>query len=105
MEYVPGGELYSLIEKNGRMTENDARKYFQQIISALAYCHERHVAHRDIKPENILLDDQSFLKIGDFGLANFIRDGVFFKTSCGSPNYAAPEVISGNRYCGPEVDV
>ncbi|CAG9318654.1 SNF1-like_5 [Blepharisma stoltei] len=104
LEYVSGGELYTLIEK-GRLQENEARKYFQQIISAISYCHQRRVTHRDIKPENLFLDEDSNIKIGDFGLSNIIRDGVFFKTACGSPNYAAPEVIAGCRYCGPEADV
>lgn len=104
LEYVSGGELYSLIEK-GKLHEQDARKYFQQIISAISYCHKRRVAHRDIKPENLFLDEDMNLKIGDFGLSNITRDGLFFKTACGSPNYAAPEVIAGNKYCGPEADV
>ena len=105
LEYVPGGELYNSIERRGRFPENEARRYFQQIISAIGYCHSHKVAHRDIKPENILLDEQNNIKIGDFGLSNVLRDGQFFKTSCGSPNYAAPEVISGLSYCGPEADV
>ncbi|CAN6452351.1 unnamed protein product [Victoria cruziana] len=63
------------------------------------------VVHRDLKPENILLDSKCNVKIADFGLSNIMRDGHFLKTSCGSPNYAAPEVISGKLYAGPEVDV
>ena len=105
MEYVPSGELYNLIERRGRLPESEARKYFQQIISAIDYSHDHGVAHRDIKPENILLDNDKNIKVGDFGLSNYMRDGEFFKTSCGSPNYAAPEVISGLTYCGPDVDV
>jgi 5'-AMP-activated protein kinase catalytic alpha subunit len=61
------------------------------------------VVHRDLKPENILLDAKMHVKIADFGLSNVMRDGRFLKTSCGSPNYAAPEVISGKLYAGPEV--
>lgn len=60
---------------------------------------------RDLKPENLLLDGDYNVKIADFGLSNMMRDGHFLKTSCGSPNYAAPEVISGKLYSGPEVDV
>lgn len=105
MEYLPGGELYSLIERNGRLCEELGRYYLQQIVSGIEYCHFHRVVHRDIKPENLLLDQNGNVKIADFGLSNFLKDGEFLKTSCGSPNYAAPEVISGNKYCGPEVDV
>jgi len=61
------------------------------------------VVHRDLKPENLLLDEHMHIKIADFGLSNIMKDGVFLRTSCGSPNYAAPEVISGRLYAGPEV--
>jgi 5'-AMP-activated protein kinase catalytic alpha subunit len=105
LEYIPGGELYNSIERKGRFQESEARCYFQQIISAVGYCHSHKVSHRDIKPENILLDEQNNIKLGDFGLSNVMQDGHFFNTSCGSPNYAAPEVISGTSYCGPEADV
>ena len=63
------------------------------------------MVHRDLKPENLLLDENNNIKIADFGLANFLEDGCFLDTSCGSPNYAAPEVISGRMYAGPEVDI
>jgi len=105
MEYVPGGDLYHLIEQRGRIAEAEARVFFQQIISAVDYCHRHQVTHRDLKPENILLDEFNRVKVGDFGLANLMRDSEFFKTSCGSPNYAAPEVLTGTLYCGAEVDV
>ena len=105
LEYIPGGELYNAIERKGRFPEAEARRYFQQIVAAVGYCHAHMVSHRDIKPENILLDEQNNIKLGDFGLSNVMRDGHFFNTSCGSPNYAAPEVISGLLYCGPEADI
>ncbi|KAH9627259.1 hypothetical protein KSS87_004655 [Heliosperma pusillum] len=76
-----------------------------EIISGVEYCHRNMVVHRDLKPENLLLDSHHNVKIADFGLSNIMRDGHFLKTSCGSPNYAAPEVISGKLYAGPEVDV
>ncbi|KAI8773283.1 5p-AMP-activated protein kinase catalytic subunit alpha-2-like isoform X1 [Biomphalaria glabrata] len=63
------------------------------------------VVHRDLKPENLLLDSNTNVKIADFGLSNMMTDGEFLRTSCGSPNYAAPEVISGKLYAGPEVDI
>lgn len=65
-----------------------------QIISGVEYCHRNMVVHRDLKPENLLLDSKCNVKIADFGLSNIMRDGHFLKTSCGSPNYAAPEVCS-----------
>mmetsp|Transcript_3714 Transcript_3714/g.11463 ORF Transcript_3714/g.11463 Transcript_3714/m.11463 type:complete len:446 (-) Transcript_3714:590-1927(-) len=105
MEYVPGGELFDFIVSNGRLSEPRARTMFQQLISGVEYCHQHAVVHRDLKPENLLLDSEQQLRIADFGLSNVMKDGDFFKTSCGSPNYAAPEVISGKLYAGPEVDV
>lgn len=105
MEYVSGGELFDYILRHGKLDEKDARKFFQQIISGVHYCHRHMVVHRDLKPENLLLDDKNNVKIADFGLSNIMTDGHFLKTSCGSPNYAAPEVISGMLYAGPEVDV
>ena len=105
MEFVPGGELFDFIVSNGRLFEPRARAMFQQLVSGVEYCHQHMVVHRDLKPENLLLDADQQLRIADFGLSNVMKDGDFFKTSCGSPNYAAPEVISGKLYAGPEVDV
>ncbi|RID76388.1 hypothetical protein BRARA_B03362 [Brassica rapa] len=105
MEYVKSGELFDYIVEKGRLQEEEARNFFQQIISGVEYCHRNMVVHRDLKPENLLLDSRCNIKIADFGLSNVMRDGHFLKTSCGSPNYAAPEVISGKLYAGPEVDV
>ena len=105
MEFVPGGELFDFIVSNGRLSEPRARSMFQQLVSGVEYCHQHMVVHRDLKPENLLLDGEQQLRIADFGLSNVMKDGDFFKTSCGSPNYAAPEVISGRLYAGPEVDV
>ncbi|GLT56537.1 hypothetical protein SLA2020_295720 [Shorea laevis] len=105
MEYVKSGELFDYIVEKGRLQEDEARNFFQQIISGVEYCHRNMVVHRDLKPENLLLDSKCNVKIADFGLSNVMRDGHFLKTSCGSPNYAAPEVISGKLYAGPEVDV
>jgi len=105
MEYVSGGELFDHIVKNGKLNEIEARKFFQQIISAVAYCHRHMIVHRDLKPENLLLDESMNVKVADFGLSNMMKDGEFLRTSCGSPNYAAPEVVSGELYAGPEVDI
>ncbi|KAL4379110.1 hypothetical protein GQ457_02G011070 [Hibiscus cannabinus] len=105
MEYVKSGELFDYLVEKGRLQEDEARNFFQQIISGVEYCHRNMVVHRDLKPENLLLDSKCNVKIADFGLSNIMRDGHFLKTSCGSPNYAAPEVISGKLYAGSEVDV
>jgi carbon catabolite-derepressing protein kinase len=87
------------------MPEPQARRFFQQLISGIENSHKLKIVHRDLKPENVLLDDDLNVKIADFGLSNEIKDGDFLKTSCGSPNYAAPEVIRGGLYTGPEIDV
>jgi len=86
-----------------QLSEDEGRRFFQQIICGVEYCHKHMVVHRDLKPENLLLDKHLNVKIADFGLSNVMQDGDFLKTSCGSPNYAAPEVIRGNHYAGPEV--
>ena len=104
IEYA-GNELFDYIVQRDKMNEDEARRFFQQIISAVEYCHRHKIVHRDLKPENLLLDEHLNVKIADFGLSNIMTDGNFLKTSCGSPNYAAPEVISGKLYAGPEVDV
>ena len=104
LEYA-GNELFDYLVKHGKMAEDKARRFFQQIVSAVEYCHRHKIVHRDLKPENLLLDSDLNVKIADFGLSNIMTDGNFLKTSCGSPNYAAPEVISGKLYAGPEVDV
>ncbi|KAE8354813.1 kinase-like domain-containing protein [Aspergillus coremiiformis] len=98
-------ELFDYLVKRGRCNDVEARKFFQQIICAVEYCHRHKIVHRDLKPENLLIDSEKNVKIADFGLSNIMTDGNFLKTSCGSPNYAAPEVISGKLYAGPEVDV
>ncbi|KAG7383043.1 Protein kinase [Phytophthora boehmeriae] len=105
LEYIAGGELFDYIVSKGRLAPEEARHFFHQIISGVEYCHFHRIVHRDLKPENLLLDADNNVKIADFGLSNSMEDGDFLRTSCGSPNYAAPEVISGNLYAGPEVDV
>lgn len=90
--YFQAGELFDYIVEKGRLLEEEARRFFQQVTSGVEYCHRNMVVHRDLKPENLLLDSKMNVKIADFGLSNVMRDGHFLKTSCGSPNYAAPEV-------------
>lgn len=104
MEYMAGGELYSIVDRH-KVSEDEAKKFFWEILMGIEYLHLKGYAHRDIKPENILLNASGTLKISDFGLSNFLLPGRFLKTQCGSPNYAAPELISGEKYCGTEADV
>jgi 5'-AMP-activated protein kinase catalytic alpha subunit len=88
MEYCSGGEMFEYLCRKGKLPEDEARRYFQQMIAAIEYCHVHGVIHRDLKLENLLLDDTNNIKIADFGLSNMIKDGDFLSTSCGSPNYA-----------------
>ncbi|KAL0300575.1 UNVERIFIED_CONTAM: CBL-interacting serine/threonine-protein kinase [Sesamum radiatum] len=96
MEFVTGGELFDKIATRGRLKEDEARKYFQQLINAVDYCHSRGVYHRDLKPENLLLDANGVLKVSDFGLSALpqqVREDGLLHTTCGTPNYVAPEVM------------
>lgn len=108
LEFVTGGELFDKIVNNGRMREGEARRYFQQLINAVDYCHSRGVYHRDLKPENLLLDQSGNLKVSDFGLSALsqqVRDDGLFHTSCGTPNYVAPEVLKDRGYDGATADI
>lgn len=107
MEYVKGGELFNKVAK-GRLKEEVARKYFQQLISAVGFCHARGVYHRDLKPENLLLDEAGDLKVSDFGLSavsDQIRQDGLFHTFCGTPAYVAPEVLARKGYNAAKVDI
>jgi 5'-AMP-activated protein kinase, catalytic alpha subunit len=106
LEHVRGGELFSKVRR-GRLKEDAARKYFQQLISAVEFCHSRGVYHRDLKPEN-LLDENSNLKVSDFGLsalAECKRQDGLLHTTCGTPAYVAPEVINRKGYDGATADI
>ena len=104
-EFASKGELFEYVCNEGYLSENKARGFFQQIIYALEYIHSFGVSHRDLKLENILLDDKLNIKLGDFGLCNKMRDGRALFTSCGTPNYAAPEVMLGKSYDGKQIDI
>lgn len=107
MEFVRGGELFNKVAK-GRLKEDVARKYFQQLVSAVGFCHARGVYHRDLKPENLLLDENGDLKVSDFGLSavsDQIRQDGLFHTFCGTPAYVAPEVLARKGYDASKVDI
>jgi serine/threonine protein kinase len=106
MELVPGENLFEFIVRSVRIPELKARQLFQQIIAGLEHCHLNKVAHRDLKPENLFLDRALNVKIGDFGLSATMEEGTLLTDSCGSPNYAAPELLNKKcQYEGPEVDI
>ena len=127
LELVTGGELFNVIVEQGRLEEDEAREYFSQLVSGLSYCHSRGVCHRDLKPENLLLDADGVLKISDFGLSALQSaqqqqqqqqqqsasqaqaDGLtplnLLHTTCGTPNYVAPEVLMDKGYDGKAADV
>ncbi|KAJ8467624.1 hypothetical protein OPV22_030176 [Ensete ventricosum] len=107
LEYVNGGELFDKILK-GKLSEEEGRRLFQQLIDAVSYCHDKGVYHRDLKPENVLVDAKGDIKISDFGLSalpqHLGNDGLLH-TTCGSPNYIAPEVLSNRGYDGSSSDI
>uniref|UniRef100_A0A8C8TPQ6 BR serine/threonine kinase 1 n=1 Tax=Peromyscus maniculatus bairdii TaxID=230844 RepID=A0A8C8TPQ6_PERMB len=98
LEHVSGGELFDYLVKKGRLTPKEARKFFRQIVSALDFCH-------NLKPENLLLDEKNNIRIADFGMASLQVGDSLLETSCGSPHYACPEVIKGEKYDGRRADM
>lgn len=105
LEYVQGGELFDYVSSRGRLQEHEAVRLFRQMIAGLSYCHRLGICHRDLKPENILLDKDCNIKLADFGMATLQASGQMLRTSCGSPHYASPEIISGHRYSGAKADI
>ncbi|KXJ94003.1 kinase-like domain-containing protein [Microdochium bolleyi] len=106
LEFVERGDLFEYINSHGPIPEDETVFYFRQMLSALEYCHSFNICHRDLKPENILLKENGQIKIADFGMAA-IQQGPnhMLRTSCGSPHYAAPELVSRRKYRGDKVDV
>ena len=112
LELITGGELFDKIVREGRFNEETARFYFRQLVRGVKYCHTMGVCHRDLKPENLLLDEHGNLKISDFGLSALYTGGVddnsratLLHTTCGTPNYVAPEVLNDKGYDGRAADV
>jgi len=105
MEYCKLGELFDYIVKKKRLDEEEASVFFYQLINGVEYIHSQGYAHRDLKPENLLLTEDKVLKIIDFGLSHEFSEDQFLKTKCGSPSYAAPEIISMPNYNGFKIDI
>jgi len=105
MELMNGGELFDQILQKERFNEAEARDIIAPIFDALIYCHELGIIHRDIKPENLLFTSRDFqqaiIKVSDFGLARFIDEEKLATTTCGTPGYVAPEILSQQPYKEP----
>ena len=104
-EYCSKGDVLNIIIENGAFEESKSCKIFQQILSSLEYLHNNNICHRDIKPENILLDEYDDAKLSDFGLSKKYEKNEFLKSACGSPMYAAPEMLLGKPYKGNKIDI
>ena len=106
MEYCENGELFNYIVAHQRLSEEETAYFFYQLINGLDYIHHKNIVHRDLKPENLLLSQGNVLKIVDFGLSNYYYpDGKLLSTPCGSPCYASPEMVCGNKYNGFRIDI
>jgi serine/threonine protein kinase len=104
-EYIAGGELFEYIVQKTKLDEREAKELFKQMVDGVGYLHTLNISHRDLKPENLLLDSDNNIKIVDFGLSNRYKLNELLITACGSPCYAAPEMILGKKYHGSTVDV
>ncbi|OHT00442.1 CAMK family protein kinase [Tritrichomonas foetus] len=104
-EYCSNGELFDYIVNHPNISRDTVQRLFFQIVSAISFLHQKKIAHRDIKPENILLDDLFNVKVADFGFSRQIDENLLMKTPCGSPFYAAPEIINGTSYNGQKSDI
>ena len=105
MDYCSKGELFDYIVNKIRLNEEETSFFFYQIINAIEYIHSKGIVHRDLKPENLLLCEKNKLKIIDFGLSNYYNNNKLLITPCGSPCYAAPEMVSGKKYNGFKTDI
>ena len=104
MEYCQKGELFDYIVDKKKLSEEEASIFFYQLVNGVSYIHRKGIAHRDLKPENLLLTKDKVLKIIDFGLSHEFDGNILLKTKCGSPSYAAPEIIKGKSYDGFQID-
>ncbi|KAF3769394.1 hypothetical protein M406DRAFT_44514 [Cryphonectria parasitica EP155] len=105
LEYCESSDMFSWINKYGPLSEHDTVYVFRQMMCAMEYCHSFNICHRDLKPENILLSDDGEVKIIDFGMAALHQNDQNLRTACGSPHYAAPELLKSKTYRGDKADV
>ncbi|KAJ3117239.1 hypothetical protein HDU96_007498 [Phlyctochytrium bullatum] len=107
MEFASGGELFEHILAHRYLKEREACRFFAQLIAGVSYIHNKGIVHRDLKLENLLLDANRNIIITDFGFANMTRgeEGFLLQTSCGSPCYAAPELVISDGYVGEAADI
>lgn len=105
MQYAEGGDLFDYVLKSGKLPQHEAWRIFRQLLDAVNHIHKHGFMHRDIKPENIFLDKDLNVVLGDFGLGGKWSSLSPTNATCGSLNYAAPEILGANYYIGPEVDL
>ncbi|XP_077166144.1 serine/threonine-protein kinase MARK1-like [Paroedura picta] len=107
LELGDGGDMFDhIMQHEGGLGEQQAKHYFAQIVHAISYCHRLHVVHRDLKPENVVFfQEQGVVKLTDFGFSNCFQPGTMLTTSCGSLAYSAPEILLGDEYDAPAVDI
>jgi len=98
MPFVRGGELYKIYEQQKRFNEETVRFYAAQLAMAIGYLHSKGIAHRDLKLENILVDQDGYIKIIDYGLAKMLKESDTTNSFCGTPEYLAPEMIRGEGH-------
>ena len=108
-EVVTGGELFDRIVEKGSYSERDAALLVKKFVTALEYLHDKNIVHRDLKPENLLLkspDQDTEVKLADFGLSKVLGQEVMMQTACGTPGYVAPEILqTSDTGYGKEVDM
>ncbi|KAH0619400.1 hypothetical protein JD844_000012 [Phrynosoma platyrhinos] len=107
LELGDGGDMFDhIMQHEGGLGEERAKHYFAQVVHAISYCHRLHVVHRDLKPENVVFfREQGVVKLTDFGFSNCFQPGTMLTTSCGSLAYSAPEILLGDEYEAPAVDI
>ena len=98
MPFVRGGELYKIFQSQNRFPEADVRFYAAQIILAVGELHNKGIMHRDLKLENIMVDEDGYLKLIDYGLAKTVTEGQLATSYCGTPEYIAPEMVDGSGH-------